>query len=234
LLQLIERAELDITKLALAQVTDQFLNHINEMPESDAEEVSAFLVIAAKLIQIKSEFLLPKHRIEDAEDVEQTAEDLIQQLVTYKRFKEIAILLAEREQAGLRTYTRDAPPSEQPQRFDFSEIELVDILSVAKQIFAEKVSNQPLSKFLSIRRVTLRDKISHIAKFLKINTRGQFNDLLAEKADRIDIVVTFLAILELIKRKVIIAQQKKLFSEISIELSTEWDETEQFELEFGE
>ena len=60
LLQLIERAELDITKLALAQVTDQFLNYINEMPESDADEVSAFLVIAAKLIQIKSEFLLPR------------------------------------------------------------------------------------------------------------------------------------------------------------------------------
>src|SRR5512135_468158 len=89
LLQLIERAELDITRLALAQVTDQYLAHLRAMQDAPAEEVSAFLVIAAKLLQIKSEALLPRPpvRVEGEED---PGEALARQLIIYKRYREIA------------------------------------------------------------------------------------------------------------------------------------------------
>jgi len=108
LLQLIERAELDITKLALAQVTDQYLEHLHNMQEQTPEEVSAFLVIATKLIQIKSEALLPRPPVREPGE-EDIGEALALQLVKYKRYREIADLLARREAAELHTYLRLAP-----------------------------------------------------------------------------------------------------------------------------
>src|SRR3989304_3753693 len=105
LLQLIERAELDITKVALAQVTDQYLGHIRQMEELAADDVSAFIVIAARVLQIKSEVLLPRLPVrEPGED--DPGEALAWQLITYKKFREIADWLAQRETAGLRTYLR--------------------------------------------------------------------------------------------------------------------------------
>jgi len=108
LLSLIERAELDITKLALAQVTDQYLAYLQNLSQRSAEQVSAFLVIAARLIQIKSEALLPRPppREPDEEDL---GEALARQLLAYKRFKEVANGLAQRQVAGLKTYLSLAP-----------------------------------------------------------------------------------------------------------------------------
>ena len=94
LLQLIERAELDITAVSIAQVTDQFLAHIRTM-EVPADEISSFLVMAARLIQIKSEVLLPRPPIRQPGE-ENPAEELARQLRIYKRFKEVAAWLEDR------------------------------------------------------------------------------------------------------------------------------------------
>src|SRR5512133_314296 len=117
LLQLIERAELDITTLALAQVTDQYLAHMRKMQAADgsgqsAAEVSGFLIIAARLLQIKSAALLPRPVATASEEEEEDpGEALARQLLTYKRFKELAGALTERETAGLRTHLRVTPPA---------------------------------------------------------------------------------------------------------------------------
>jgi len=100
LLQLIERAELDITKLALAQVTEQYLEYMRRLPDRAAEEVSAFLVIAARLLQIKSEALLPRPPARESGE-EDPGEALARQLLAYKRYKEIADILAQKEISGL-------------------------------------------------------------------------------------------------------------------------------------
>jgi segregation and condensation protein A len=105
LLQLIERAELDITLLALAQVTDQYLDHLKTLPELSADEVSAFLVIAAKLIQIKSEILLPHPPTREPGE-EDPGEALARQLLQYKRFMEIAKFLSNQQTLGLHTFIR--------------------------------------------------------------------------------------------------------------------------------
>ena len=96
LLQLIERAELDITSFSLAMVTDQYLQYIRNLPEKIAEEVSAFLVIATRLIQIKSEALLPRPPTREVGE-EDPGEALARQLIAYKRYRQIADLLAQRE-----------------------------------------------------------------------------------------------------------------------------------------
>ena len=142
LLQLIEQSELDITKLALAQVTDQYLAYIRAMPEQSPEDVSAFLVIAAKLLQIKSEALLP--RPPAREDVEEDpGEALARQLLAYKRYKEIANILEARASEGLRTYLRLAAPPTLPARADFGDFSLNDLYNLAVEVFAQLIIERP-------------------------------------------------------------------------------------------
>jgi segregation and condensation protein A len=233
LLQLIEHAELDITKLALAQVTDQFLDHLRHMQERAAEEVSAFLVIAAKLIQIKSEVLLPRPPTREAGE-EDPGEALALQLLAYKRYRAIASLLAEREAAGLRTYLRIAPPPKIEGRLDLSGITVNDLAAVAASLFNQSDARSSLSSVVPGPKVTIREKISLISRYLNHKTRVTFQKLLGEDRSRLDIVVTFLALLELVKRHLVIARQEGLFGEIELEAVNEWNENEEFELEFGE
>jgi segregation and condensation protein A len=233
LLQLIERAELDITKLALAQVTDQYLAYLEHLQERAAEEVSAFLVIAARLIQIKSEALLPRppQREEGEED---PGEALAKQLLLYKRFKRIANFLAEREMTGLRTYLRLAPPPKVEGAVDLSGITLDDLAATARAVLLRPDDRRELKTVVTAPPVTIRQKIRLIAGLLRQRGQLSFRSMLKGAHSRLDIVVTFLAVLELIKRHFIQAQQSQLFGEIELQPSEAWDENVEFDLEFGE
>ena len=110
LLQLIENAELDITSLSLAQVTEQYLKHLEKMQNLPPDEISAFLVIAAKLIQIKSEALLPQQSSSREEELD-LGNELARQLIAYKRYKEIADILSERKDLGYQSFIRLSPAS---------------------------------------------------------------------------------------------------------------------------
>lgn len=233
LLQLIEHAELDITKLALAQVTDQFLEHLRGLQERAADEVSAFLVIAAKLIQIKSEVLLPRPPTREPGE-EDPGEALRLQLLAYKKYRTIATLLAEREAAGLRTYLRIAPPPRIEGTLDLSGITIEDLAAVASSLFNRPDARNSLSSVVPGPKVTIREKIRLIAHSLKLRTHVTFQKLLGEQRSRLDIVVTFLALLELIKRHLVTVHQEGLFGEIELEAVNDWNENEEFELEFGE
>jgi len=233
LLQLIERAELDITKLALAQVTDQYLEHLRTIQETASpDEVSAFLVIAARLVQIKSEALLPIPPVREPEE-EDPGEALAQQLIAYKRYREIADTLAERETKGLRTYLRLAPPPKIEGILDLSGITLSDLISAAQAIFATDQRPQ-LNTVVRAPRVTIRDKIKLITRTLSERGRATFSNLLGQRRTRLDAVVTFLAVLELVKRHFVDVTQETLFGEIDIATSETWDDLGEFEIEFGE
>lgn len=231
LLQLIERAELDITAIALAMVTDQYLVHIRQLENSRADEISAFLVIAARLIQIKSEALLPRPPVREVGE-EDPGEALARQLRAYKRFKETANWLEERETQGLRTYLRLAPPPKVEGRLDLSDISLADLLDAAASIYLKGREKRALGTVISAPRVTIREKIAYIADTLGRRKNSNFKSLLGEAQSRLEIVVTFLALLELVKRYRVAATQNDLFGEINIERSDEWNQDEEFELEF--
>lgn len=233
LLQLIERAELDITKLALAQVTDQYLAHIRSLETQDAEGISAFLVIAARLLQIKSEALLPQIPIREIGE-EDPGEALVRQLMIYKKYKDISGILKSREAEGLRSYLRISPPPKIEKTLDLSEFTIQDILEAARDIFIEADNRQRLGDVVPIPKITIREKIGIIFHSLKSGNKISFMSLLKDRHTRLDIVVTFLAMLELIKRHFIKAQQETLFSEITLETSNGWEDDLEFELEFGE
>ena len=232
LLRLIERAELDVTAIALATVTDQYLTHIRALQENArADEISAFLVIAAKLIQIKSEALLPRPPVREVGE-EDPAEALAQQLRIYKRFKELASLLEAREAQGLRTYLRLAPPPKVEARLDLSDITLMDLLNAAENVYLSEKEKQSLGTVISAPKVTIREKIAHISQVMSKNKKSNFKLMLGSKATRLETVVTFLALLELIKRYRVSVTQDAIFGSIEIERSDDWNQEEEFELEF--
>jgi segregation and condensation protein A len=230
LLQLIEHAELDITAVSLALVTDQYLTYIHQM-QIPADEISAFLVVAAKLIQIKSEALLPRPPVREAGE-EDLGETLARQLRIYKRFKELSNWLDDREKRHLRTYLRVAPPPKVEGRLDLSNISLADLMAAAENIFAEQAEKQALGTVISMPRITIREKIALIAERLRKNRNANFSGLLGQKPTRLEVVVTFLALLELVKRYRVSAQQESLFSEIQIEILEEWGTDEELDIEF--
>lgn len=231
LLELIEHAELEITSVALAQVTNQYLEYIHTIQGVIAEEISTFLVIASKLLQIKSEALLPRPSIREPGE-EDVGKALVQQLRLYKRFKEIANLLAEREDKGLRTYLRVAPPLKVEGKLDMSDITLDDLLSAAAEIFAKEEERQALGTIITPPKVTIREKITYITRLLRETHHTTFRNMITGAQTRLEIVVTFLALLELVKRFRVAAQQEGLFNDIAVEPIGTFDENEDFELEF--
>jgi segregation and condensation protein A len=233
LLQLIERAELDITKLALAQVTDQFLEYMRTLQELRAERVSEFLVVAARLMQIKSEALLPRP-VERQPDEEDPGEALVQQLLMYKRFKELANLLTLRQEDKLRSYVRMAPPPKVEGRLDLSDTTAEDIHRAAIRIFTKADARAPLRTVVAPPRVTIREKIKAIADVLRQKTMTTFRELVAKTPERMHVVVTFLAMLELVRRYRIAAKQEALFEDIELRRDDQWNESLDFELEFTE
>jgi len=231
LLDLIEKAELDITTISLASVTDQYLEYLHQLEQAHAEEISAFLVMAAKLVQIKSEALLPRPPAREAGE-EDLGTSLVEQLRLYKRYKEIANGLLERQENGLRTYLRLAPPPKIEGKLDLSDISIKDLLEAALAIFAKEQEKFSLGTVISAPKVTIREKIDLIFQTLSNQEQARFKDLLGDHPTRIEIVVTFLALLELVKRYRVATRQDGLFSDIQIERMESWNTDEEIEIEF--
>jgi segregation and condensation protein A len=245
LLDLIERAELDITRLALAQVTDQYLAYIHgntalsdgSSPEHDAAEVSAFLVIAARLVQIKSAALLPRPpALESTLEETDPAEALAQQLILYRRFKQLAGWIETRQNQGLRTYLRLAvgtPVYKTESHVDLSGVTLKDLVQAGWRIFGSKQALPALDQVVNLPRVTIRDRIHTILTALRAGGKETFHKLLHNRT-RLEVVVTFLAMLELVKRHIITANQDQLFAEIKISATGSLEDTPEIEIDFTE
>lgn len=231
LLDLIERAELDITALSLAVVTDQYLDYIHGLEQRDPDEISAFLVIAARLLQIKSEALLPRSITRERGD-EDGGQSLIDQLKLYKRFKEIGLWLEARQQAGWHTYLRVAPPPKLEPKLDPASLTLLALVAAAQAVFARAPEKEPLASVIAAPKITIREKIDLIARTLRGVENATFRALLGERPSRLEVVVTFLALLELVKRFRVQAYQGSLFSDIRIDHLEAWGEDEELDLEF--
>lgn len=215
LLRLIEREELDITTVALAQVTDQYLSHLAQLEQRQVKELASFLVVAAKLLLIKSLALLPRPPASspDAEDV---GEELVHQLQIYKRFKEIATLLHEREKQGLHSYVRLEPlPRLEPQ-LDLGDVTLHDLLATVQEAL-DAISAPPVGEVVAPVTVTITEQIARIEEQLTQRHQVRFREVLSEVTTRVEVIVTLLALLELIKQDRAQVRQERLFGEIIIE-----------------
>lgn len=223
LLQLIEREELDITKIALAQVTDQYLAHLEQLQARKIEELAQFLVIAAKLLQIKSEALLPRppERLPEEED---PGESLAQQLIEYRRYKQAAAQLESRERAGLRTFLRVARPEPLPAELDLGGLGLEDLRAAMLEALAGMPGGAELEDVAEPPRILIRDKIRELIAALKREQSLSFLQLMRQAASRLDVVVAFLALLELVKSRRLRATQERPFADIVLTRGAEWEQ----------
>ncbi|WP_040208275.1 segregation/condensation protein A [Neobacillus jeddahensis] len=228
LLHLINRLEIDIYDIPVAEITEQYLIYIKTMNELQLDVASEFLVMAATLLVIKSKMLLPKHEelydeVDDEMSYEEDPRDeLVERLIEYRKYKEAAHdLKAMEEERGL-MYTK--PPSDlsdfakekQPERTE-SNVSLYDMLAAFQKLLRRKKLQRPMATKIARQEISIEKRMTEIMNELKqLSGRKNFNDLFPFPA-KDHIVVTFLAILELIKRKVVDVEQKENFGDIFVE-----------------
>lgn len=218
LLQLIEREELDITAISLAQVTDQYLAIVEEMGRRSLADLTAFLVVAAKLVLIKSRVLLPGYRARLEED--EVATDLIRQLETYRLYRAVAEELARREEQGWRAYVRvrSGDGRQRPASDPFAALSGVtlEMLVEAAREALRALPGPPVETVISPPPVTVAGQMALIRERLTRTGLIRFQDVLSESASRVEVIVTLLAVLELIKQGAVRVWQDGLFGPIFI------------------
>jgi len=215
LLDLIERARLDITRLALAQITEQFLDYVETMPEPPAEVLSAFLVVAARLLYIKSRALLPRPPSPE-EPEEDAGEALVQQLRIYRRFRRAGEWLQARAEAGWHCFpSRFSGPAALPPLLDLRETDRETLRRYARRLLRPQA---PPPVTLPRPRVPVRERLRALLHSLRRRTRLSFFRWLREThaVERSVIVASFLALLELLKRRQVRAEQPEPFGDIWI------------------
>ena len=216
LLYLIEREELDITRVSLARVTGAYLEYIQVLEQLQVDQVADFLVLAAKLLLIKSEALLPRPPSTQTPEEEDVGDDLVKQLLLYKQYKESARQLGDREAAGLHTYIRVAPPPRIEAKLDLSNI-TVDMLTKAVRSVLEIEPPHPaVGTVVKPFTLTIRDQMNLIERILRYRPNISFKRMLRRARDRVEIIVTFLAVLELLRRHRVEVVQEQLFGDILI------------------
>ncbi len=219
LLHLIEREELAITAVSVAQVTGQYLAYLAELQAAERpiapDALADFLVMAAKLILIKSRALLPRPADEDEEE-EDPAATLAQQLREYKRFKQAAEQLRAREREHLVMYVRVARPPLPIPRLLAGQGSAADLWQAIQRALLSLPLSQTADLLVAPLPFTVHDKIDLITQLTAQPRPVHFAELLALANSRVEIVITLLAVLELMKRRQIIVEQTDLFGEIRI------------------
>jgi segregation and condensation protein A len=220
LLHLIDKAEVDIYDIPIAEITDQYLQYISMMEIHDLEVASEFLVMAATLLEIKSKMLLPKPKKEEpgAEGVD-PREELVQKLIEYKKYKDVSLELKDKLSVFERVFYKPPEPIEDyiPDVSSITNVSL-DLLVISFKNILLKNESRKRNNFREIYRevVTIDDKIRLIGKLLINKPTFYFDDLFLNSYNRYEIIVTFMAVLELIKRKSITIEQERNFERILI------------------
>ncbi len=218
LLNLIEQQQLDITQISLAQVTEQFLKYVKELEQIDATQLADFLGIAAKLLVIKSKSILPSLEVETPE--EEAEEDLTEKLLRYKQFKEAGKYFKQLDSRRLQSFTRTMVFS---QRINFWPDPAVtgDVLrdSIGKVLDSLKeLDNLPKAKIKEA--ISIQEKIQALQITLSGQIQTKLSDLLKTAKNKEEVIITFLALLELIKQRMFSVDQDELFADVTIKQYT--------------
>lgn len=217
LLRLIEEQELEITAVSLALVADQFIAHLAKIERRDPQTISHFLVVAAKLILIKSRALLPQVAV--ATEEEEETDDLVSQLKAYQLFKRAAKILKAREADGLRSFNVQPPPIPRPQSklLPLDNVTLEMLARAMQRVVDRLLPPPPVDDVMSRLPFTVNDCMDRIAGAVKQQPKVTFTEMLDGVNTRVEVVITLLALLELLKRYQVRCYQDALFGEIIIE-----------------
>jgi segregation and condensation protein A len=218
LLYLIKQDEIDIYDISLERITRQYLEYLQAFKELNIDLAGEFIVMAANLIYLKSRSLLPMDQQPPEEDAEEDDPrwDLIRQLIEYKKFKEAASELHLREVERERVFARETGTSaflQAPLRLE--EVGIFQLINAFQMVIKRIEARQDVQEIFA-ERFSVSEKIDIILQRVANNARLRFSELFGTAASRVEVVVTFLALLELIRLKQVRALQKDMFEEIEI------------------
>lgn len=222
LLHLVKKNEVDLSDIPMATITDQYLAYLELLQQLDLDVAGEYLVMAATLLHIKSRLLLPSDEADEEEEGEDPRAELVRQLLEYQRFKEAAELLSRRalldRDVFARDPFRDEADSEQEVVYDVALGDLLDALQDVLKRAAPETAHHVM-----LEQVSLRERACFILDRLREQAPLSFADLFLPTATRVQIVVTFLALLELVRMRLVTVFQEERFGPIFLTLAVPVD-----------
>ena len=220
LLYFIRRDELDIYDIPISEITKEFVRTVEEWKKMHLHVAGDFIVMASTLMRIKAKLLLPRPELDDEGEIIDPRTELIQQLVEYKRFKNAAELLGNLSSERELNFPRKLEPSLEEDIQDFEENIIINasLYDLAK-VFKNAIDNMPVvSQFeLSREPVKLEEQKEFILKHFDGDGRLKFSTILSKLDTRMKIVVTFLAILDMVREGLCSLQQNEIFGELELQ-----------------
>ena len=226
LLHLIKKNKMDIYNVEIYKVTNQYLEYLNTRKVMDLEITSEFIVVAATLIEIKSKNLLPKVKVEEEENEEDIEIKLMERLIEYKRFKAVSEFFNDKYVSSGEVFSKKPEVIEEikPEKVDnddiFKNITLLDLYNIYNKIlenYREKQNKvNVVQKKIYVDKYKVEDKMEELLERFNSSEVIEFNNLMKESTCKLETVVTFLALLELIKIRTIQVFQDESFSNILI------------------
>ena len=222
LLHLIHRYEIDIYDIPVSQITDQYMQFIQTMQKLELDLASEYLVMAATLLAMKSQMLLPNPTIDSVEEEEMEEdprEDLMRRLIEYRKFKQAANQLKEKEVEANRIYTRPPMTKEEPDEvpeIKEGEASVYDMIQAMSQLLKRSKDQTKQETKIQRDEIPIQVRMDDILQRVQLSSEGTPFTQLFEKQTRPHIVVTFMALLELMKERSIICVQKQHFEELVV------------------
>lgn len=225
LLHLIKKNEMDIYDIKIHEITNQYMDYLQEMKEIDLEITSEFIVIAATLLEIKSKLLLPKAKNQEEEEEKDPREELVSKLLEYKKFKAIANYLKQKQEESGLVFSKKPEIIDDKETIDTSEIlkgitmlELYNLFCKLMNDYENKINhnNVYLSR-ISPDEYKVEDKMNYLLDGVRSKKTFYFSDIIKNCHNKLEMVVTFMALLELVKIKSIKIYQKNNFNDIFME-----------------
>lgn len=220
LLRLIEGEELDISLVSLALVTDQYLAYTARLTELSASSLADFLMIAARLLVIKSRHLLPQNAEaapEGDEESDAWGLALVERLKEYQRYKAASARLSQIAQEGRHAYPRLAPAPRPQPRIPHGAMSVEELASAFRRLLEAHAPEPPVDGMVAPLVIRMADCVQTIVAHTRAGRRVAFGALVQRARSRLEIILHFMAVLELVKRGRIVAFQKTLYGEIYLE-----------------
>lgn len=219
LLYLIKKDEIDIYDVSIGRITKQYLDYINTFKMLNIEVASEFIVMAANLMYIKSRELLPQTQQPPEEDADEEDPrwELIRQLVEYKKFKDAAMFLGTQEVKADEFFatTPELPDLSAPAPEVIGQVGIFDLIRAFQKVLKRFENTTDIREIVSD-RYSVADKIEHLLEAIPMGGRVRFDSLFSSAASRVEVIVTFLAMLELMKLNHLMVEQEQMLGDIVV------------------
>lgn len=220
LLHLIKESNIDIYDIKIEEITGQYLDYIRTMQDLNLSVASEYLVMASELIEMKSKMLLPKQKNEETDEYEEDPREvLIERLIAYKKYKEVTSEFKDLEQERKQVFTKEPENLNlyAKEEEEDSNLSVDDLINAFNELLKRKELDKPLSTKITKKELSVTERVNKIRDILKLKKKVNFEELF-EVETKEEIIISFLSILEMAKKKEIIITQDNNFNNIIISL----------------